>query len=132
MSWLALVAFLELAYLPMGDCVMYEAPNVVYARGGLAVTMDAEVVAFDHVFIGGNIMTAMWADDPDYSEGQLGFWPERMGYQFRAGVRFDPVEIGFRHYCTHPVVPWMPWMPQQIVWEGGYEEVYLRIGTPRR
>ena len=56
------------------------------------------------------------------------FNPEQMAYLFGFGWRRDNFEIGFRHYCTHPIIAYMPQYDDiDLFWEGSYEEVFIRF-----
>jgi len=129
MNWLALFFALELGWMPSGDFLMYDPPSIVSVTGSLYVDMEARATAFGFLFAGGSVKTFMWAHDGGYS-----FMPFRLLYEFEAGATLGPVEVGFRHYCTHPqwVYLWAyQWWDarygQAARWEGAYEEVYLRL-----
>lgn len=124
MQWIVLAAALELGWMPMGDFVMHEPQGWASTTGSFYVEMDARVVICDILFVGGEVKTLMYKTPDGYS-----FWPERMVYEFSAGVTFGPAEIGWRHMCTHPIIPYLREWPGLARWEGAYEEVYLRVDT---
>jgi len=105
--------------------VAYDPPVDVGFDGSFYAQLDVEAEAWGAVFVGGSIRTNVWR-----LEDGFGFWPERDLYGFRAGLRLGIVEVGFRHWCTHPVMPMLLGACDPL-WEGGYEEVYLRIGNGR-
>lgn len=133
MTWLVLAAALEVGLLPMGDFLMYDPPSTVSITGTIYTELEARATAWGVLFVGGEVRTFAWAVDGSYS-----FTPFRLLYQFEAGFTLGPLEIGFRHYCTHPQWVYL-WAyrygdaiyGQQARWEGAYEEVYLRLETPR-
>jgi hypothetical protein len=88
----------------------------------LYVDLDVELRAWDILFVGGNAKTYM----TKYAE-MKSFSPNTMEYAFTAGLRFGIVEVGFRHYCMHPVIPWIYHIEVAPQWEGSYEELYLKI-----
>ena len=55
-------------------------------------------------------------------------WPYQMTFLFNAGWRNENIEIGFRHYCMHPVVPFLELTgaPTQN-WECSYDELFIRV-----
>jgi hypothetical protein len=122
MTWLAFLFALEVGYMPVGDFVMHDPPGYVCLDESFYVHFDAEVVLFKYGFVGGSIKTFMWKTADSYQ-----FCPERDLYEFKVGLRFDHVELGWRHYCTHPVMPYLNSWLGGAKWEGGYEEVYLRL-----
>jgi len=123
MNWLVLAMALEVGWMPLGDFVMREPPGFVSVTGSFYVDMEARATAFGFLFVGGEVKTFMW-----HYEGEYSFAPERMLYQFNAGVTWGPVEIGYRHFCTHPISVYLSW-PGKALYEGAYEEVYLRLET---
>lgn len=124
MSWLALFFALEVGFLPMGFIGTYfkETPIGVDLQGSGYVDIDLEFALFQYAFIGGGVKTYIYR----YSNSRY-FSPATVEYDFRAGLRFEPLELGFRHYCAHPVVPWVYFREISPQWEGGYEELYLRL-----
>jgi hypothetical protein len=123
MTWLILLYSLELGYLPLGELALYD-PGIYYdIKHSLYTTMDAELQGFGF-FIGGHIRTTMWHDGTGYT-----FRPNSAEYLVKMGYRRGNVEIGFRHYCTHPVVVLFGLARRyEAIWEGAYEELYFRIG----
>jgi hypothetical protein len=128
MNWLILVAALELGVAPVDQMIMYGPPDDIFSASPIIYTqLEARVMMFDVLFVGGSVQTQTWWD------GEGSFWPFRAAYLFEAGLRHKWLEIGFRHYCTHPVMPLQPlWVDpptQETRWEGGYEQIYIRLET---
>ena len=121
MSWLVFIFALEAGLIPSDHFVMYEIPTEYVYSQSFYLQMDVEAELFDLFFIGGSIRSYVWKS----REGPS-FWPFRDGYLFKVGLRKKPFELGFRHYCTHPVIPSQ--YPAQMNWEGAHEEIYFRIG----
>lgn len=123
MSWLALFFALELAVLPNGFIQTYDTDLVHESLiGDGLVKMEAEATLFDYFFVGGEMDCYLKVQDGDNP-----FFPVDMFYAFSAGARFDFLEIGFRHYCMHPIVPFLYHAEVSPQWEGSYEEIYLRV-----
>lgn len=115
--WMAL----EAGYQPLGDLAMYEQARL-YSERSFYLEMQARVTIAHTLFVGGEVTTYM-------SPLSLNNWdPTRMLYQFNAGLRVDGIEVGFRHYCTHPVMTYLPWrrLGRQY-WEGAWEQIYARV-----
>ncbi len=133
MHWLALFFALEAGWMPAGDFVMYDPPSMETVAGSFYTEFEARVTAWGFLFVGGSVKTFVWL-----YEGEYTFAPERSLYSLEAGVKFGPVEVGFRHYCTHPTWIYL-WAfrygdaeyGQAARWEGAYEEVYLRFEMGR-
>lgn len=123
MTWLALAFALEVGLLPFDQTIMYQPPARSDEKWVFYTTLEAELQFLDnHAFIGGRTEIREWKD-----LAAMGFWPERAGFAFNAGLRWGPVEIGFLHYCTHPVIPFEPLREPSVLWEGAYEKIYLRV-----
>jgi len=123
MNWLALAFALELGWMPMGDFLMHEPSQHIQLAGTFYVDMEARATAFGFLFVGGEVKTFVWK----YDDGSYSFSPERMLYQFNAGITFGIAEVGWRHYCTHPMQTYLWSWDGPARWEGAYEELYLRL-----
>ena len=125
MTWLALFFALELGFLPNGYIGTFHderQPEYVILLGSGFVDMEVEVVLWGYGFVGGS--TKVYINL--YNNGST-FSPETAEFDFHIGFRIDPLEVGFRHYCMHPIVPWIYYTRVSPQWEGSYEEIYLRL-----
>lgn len=123
MNWLIFLFVFEVGFLPHGDFIMYEELELVPVQYSLYTDLQAEVVISNLLFIGGGVRTGMW-----YHDGYT-FFPHRTSYNFQMGIRRGMVEVGIRHYCFHPVTPFFALLDYGALWEGAYEEIYLRISN---
>lgn len=129
MNWIALAFALELGWMPNGDFLMYDPPSFVSVAGSYYTELEMRATAFGFLFVGGSVKSFVWL-----YEGEYTFAPERELYEFEAGLTRGPLEVGFRHYCTHPMWPYL-WAYQHgdagygqaARYEGAYEELYLRL-----
>jgi hypothetical protein len=125
MHWLYFIFALEAGVLPNTSFLMYQ-PDLRYIIGavGFYTELEASIEAWGF-YVGGAVRTNMWPQQ----EG-LSFWPFQMTYRFEAGWRNQWFTLGFRHYCMHPVVPYLQLTgaPTQL-YEGIYEEIYIRINA---
>jgi hypothetical protein len=121
MSWIVLAFALEVGWMPQGDFLMHEPTSIVTLQGMFYVDLDARITLWGSTFVGGEVKTIMWKGE------RYSFSPERMLYQFNAGIKLDPLELGWRHYCTHPMWTYLQSWKGTARWEGAYEEVYLRL-----
>ena len=123
MNWLILLYFLELGFSPLYssynslpvDSFGIENTNIFY------VNLDVEVEIFDHLFIGGAVKTYTQNDDG------VSLYPFEANYLFKAGLRFNNLELGFKHFCLHPVRPYEMYYEPQGSTNSAYEEFYIRI-----
>ena len=126
MNWLILLYFLELGYAPF-----YQSLNVlpvdnkkIKNESVMYITIDAEIIVLEHLFIGGAVKTYFQDDATDYS-----YIPVEADYLFKAGFRYKNLELGFRHLCLHPVRPYEMYYQPQGSTDGSYEEFYIRISN---
>ena len=122
MNWLILLYFIELGYAPY-----YQSINIlpgshkfIVNESIMYVTFDTEVVLFKHIFIGGSSKIFMQPKKNSYQ-----FYPIENDFLFRAGLRFENIEAGFRHQCNHPI--YNCGVQSQGKSYGGFEEFYIRI-----
>jgi len=120
MNWLLFIFALEAGIIPTDIFVIYQVSHEEIHDQSIYIQFEAEIELFKILFVGGSIRTYAWKEIENIS-----FWPWRDGYLFNAGLRYKILELGFRHYCTHPIIPYQ--YPAQMNWEGAYEEIYLRV-----
>lgn len=124
MSWLALFFALELGIAPNIGVLQYQPEAAIASEWEVGYTqLETELELFNLLFIGGGVRTYITPG----SSGRT-FTPNTTVYDFCTGLRRSPIEIGWRHRCFHPTVPYLPVFQQQITGlEGGYDEIYLRF-----
>lgn len=124
MNWLVLLFALELGFSPN-----YVSMNLAIPEPELNVTEDigyvlfeAEVVAWDHLFVGGAVKTYI------QGTGSLtNFHPFESDYMFNAGLRFGQLEIGGKRFCLHPNRPYNILYNTQGDTDASYTEYYIRM-----
>ena len=125
MNWLILLYFIELGYSPFYQSLnVMEESSRINAENIYYITLDAEVVILDHLFIGGAVKT--YFQD---LKNNKSYYPFEADYLFKAGLRFKNIEAGFRHFCLHPVRPYEMYYQPQGSTDGAYEEFYIRISS---
>jgi hypothetical protein len=131
MNWLVLAFALQLGYTPNDTVWQYnKPPEITFEQGQVLVDMDAEVRAWNMLYIGGSLGVPVAIETGEAAPNlsvEPGAWPSALQSIFRAGVRFGGVEIGWSHLCTHPVMPYQPMFGQQTLWEGGYDEFHVKF-----
>ena len=126
MNWLVLLFAFEVGMVPNNGWVMQEFDYHLQEQNQYYTEFEFEAEAWDTLFVGGKIKTRMY-DSPD----SWTYKPFTDEYTFNAGLRFDFLEIGFRHLCTHPVIPYIRSSGAKINYEGAYDELYFRIEVKR-
>lgn len=124
MNWLILLYFIELGYSPFYDSRnVSEIDNIrIRTESVYYITLDTELLIFNHFFIGGAVKTYYQDLKDDYF-----YHVFEADYIFKAGLRYKNLEAGFRHFCLHPVRPYEMYYQPQNSTDGGYEEFYIRI-----
>jgi hypothetical protein len=122
MTWLALAFALEIGTLPSGGFVLYEAPDFINAKGSYYIDFQAEIVAWDLLYISGGIKTYIWDQG-----GEWTFWPHSTLYNVGAGLRLGLLTVGWRHFCAHPVTPYSILYDPQLQGEGSWDEIFVRM-----
>lgn len=121
MNWLVLLFAVEAGLMPMAQVWNVDPPANARDDSGSYTALDAEVEIAQYLFIGGHVTTYVWRTDNSYS-----YKPARADYGFRAGVRFRGLELGWRHFCSHPIAPnWH--MIRELPYEASYNQMYIRI-----
>ena len=125
---------MEFGYQPVGTVVMYKqpswrTPDFAHFSGSFYTDLEIMVgiagINTLGFYVGGGVRTEMWG-----LNNELSFWPHLSNYRFLASFRYGPIEIGFRHFCIHPVVPMLALIqPVEQIWEGAYEEVFIRVSN---
>ena len=123
MKIIMLLLTLEMGIIPAGHLRMYDFNKDVYPGVSFYGDYNFEVQMFDnHFFYGIGNKIFIWKVE----EGKS-FKPDAINFIFFAGLRFgDNVEIGFRHYCQHPIAAWANGNIDST-WERWYEEVYIKL-----
>jgi hypothetical protein len=99
MTWLALAYFLSLGtlngqQLTSPDFITFQTLPLTFQT-----TFGIEAQLFNnHLFAGGSVQTWESALDGGF------FAPNEGIYIFSAGLRWEGLEIGYRHECDHPIV----------------------------
>ncbi len=60
-------------------------------------------------------------------EGNKTFKPDAINFIFFAGLRFNAyIEIGYRHYCEHPIKAW-DYGNESTIFERSLAEIYVEL-----
>lgn len=119
MQWLVLSYFLSIGTLSYNAQVltMLGPAEIATPDRTFQTTLGVELQAFDnHLFAGGSVQT--W--ETIYG---LVFAPSESLYVFSAGIRFDGLELGYRHECDHLTLSEMI-LPMKG-FGGNRDEIYL-------
>ena len=121
---------LTLACMPMNDMVDYSLDSIYgdyLLSNGISYYADIDLefsTPKDHFFIGGGFKSVFAP-----KENLRSFVPLRDAFDFNIGMRYNRFQLGFRHYCTHPVALAVHNRPNKYAIHGAYEEIYLTISN---
>jgi len=124
MTWLALIFALECGIAPQIGVLQYEPREALVSDWEIGYAqLEAEVELFGILFAGGGVRTYITP------HGGITNWsPNTSVYDWRLGARWKWLELGWRHRCFHPTVPYLPSLNQEITGlEGSYDELYFRL-----
>jgi hypothetical protein len=126
MTWLALVWALQIGYVPMQQVDVWgpQWGNWHVPESATEVTMEAAVVLFDHVEIGGMLKSYQTPTGPG------AFMPFRMDYGIHADIVFknetSSVRLGIMHECDHSITLGF-FLPPPSPLAMAQTEMYLRF-----
>ena len=122
MSWLVFIFALECGISPQIDVIQYEPREADSLKWGVGYTqLEAEIELFALLFAGASVRTYITPSGP------LNFSPNTSVYDWRCGLRWKMLELGWRHRCFHPTIPYQPIFKQVVTGiEGAYDELYFR------
>lgn len=124
LAWLSLAFAIEVGVTPQSSWQAVTLEGYEQYCGGVTVytQLDFSISAWGHFFLKGFVRT------DTQPEAINSFDPYASSYEVSFGYQRGGVEIGFRHWCKHPVATYVlnrtDILPNL---EGAYEEVYLRL-----
>ena len=124
--------WIELGILPLGALLQYDpTPDMDLVQQSDPIFIDLDLyselytgIEWNHFGIAGSVRTYLRKTPFGYT-----FQPNSVLYGAQAWFRTDWMELGYRHYCQHPVIVRFEFIrTPHIEWESAYAELYLRIG----
>lgn len=112
----------EMGIIPGGTFKTYDFTRRIYDKLSFYGDFKFETQMFDnHLFFGIGSKIYMWKVRESKS-----FKPDSINFLFFAGIRInESVEIGWRHYCDHPIKSWDNGSNTNL--ERWYEEAYIKL-----
>lgn len=128
LPWLQASAAIQLGITPQLGVIQYQPEGWEILQWAVGYTqLEAEVVFFRHLFAGGSVRTYITATDT-----WLNWSPNTTVYDWRVGLRWPMLELGWWHRCFHPTIPYQPVFDQVVTGvEGAFDELYLRLEIGR-
>ena len=120
MKWFILYAALKFSWIPNSSYYHMITREGMEDRQDYSITVEMELSFYkDMFFIGGNIFIPM------YTNSKINFKPTSLGSLFYTGIRYEFIEIGYSHYCEHPISAWQS--NYRLNYEFVYDEIYLEL-----
>lgn len=117
-----------IAYLPLES--LYQSTGSYNASENKKLCFYADfntrIYFLDFLFFGGDMRCNFYKNNIDF----IYFVPDMMTFKFSTGLKFSNFEIGFNHYCLHPVIPYFNQQQNiKVLFEGAYEEIYIKFSS---
>lgn len=96
MNWLVVIFAIEAGLVPNNAWWLYEQEEL-HEAPGYYTTIEAEAEIGETLFVGGSIRTDMTTNN------HRNFNPHWVTYDFTVGARWQFLEVGWRHRCSHPI-----------------------------
>ena len=114
---------IEFGLIPKGHIKQYEYSVDLYKNMSFYGNTYFELQFLDNILFSGiGTKLYIWKVNGGY-----GFHADYINMMFTLGLRYKLVEIGFRHYCEHPIISWIDGNYIDSNWERMYEELYIKI-----
>jgi hypothetical protein len=124
MNFVIITFALKLAFVPIQTNLIYPSDfsfQRCNTENYFYIDFYADIEIKELFFISGRINVPVF----QYTDSFY-FYPFALGSLFSAGFRYSIFELGYSHYCIHPVVPSYH-MNHSIQYEGSHDEIYIEI-----
>jgi hypothetical protein len=113
----------EFGIIPKGHLKQYEYDRDVWPGMSFYGDLYFETSFINNIiFAGIDTKVYIWKINDSHS-----FHPDYIHFMFTGGLRYRFAEIGFRHYCEHPIMVWFEDNNINQNWERWYEEIYIKL-----
>lgn len=121
--------YIEAGYLPSFNQTEYRSATGLGSTKFNSINFDkmlyteigGKVYLLKYVYLGGSSICYMY---PVYNT--INFFPTYMSFQVDAGFTFDKIEIGYKHRCSHPMVPSLYFIEPLSYVDSSYDKVFVR------
>jgi len=126
MKIFTLMIMLNFGIIPNGHLKLYESRNNIRNEMSMFGDFNIEARMFNnHFFYGIDSKIFIWKTDSGYD-----FSPDRIDFLFFTGIRFNEhLEIYWKHFCQHPIIPWINSGYDYSIFESSYNEIGIQFKT---
>lgn len=117
---LAILFSIEFGFLPIDNFELHQTWKTEnYNNYYMENTIELSI--YDIFYLGGD--TRITASNINIKN----FYLSEIWFNFFLTLKFKGFEIGFRHFCEHPLMPYISKNGiGEIIAEGAYEEIYIK------
>jgi len=92
--------------LSLGDCnnELYSLPDTIaenYFEQQYFLTFNAEIFLYEYFYVKGAAKLLVYSHNKDVL-----MYPRALSSCFELGALLHGLKVGWKHFCTHPIVPW--------------------------
>ena len=123
MEWILFIIQLEMGFTPNAyfaednnDYTYYELP--------IYIEVSPEFVFFDLLKVGGTMRVNMFNTS---TAERLNFTPVELSSLFYIEFNYEELTIGWRHLCSHPIIPWNDYGYPGQDSNKAYDQLYIRF-----
>ena len=124
MSLLLFSFILEIGFSPMYYAEIYGpiSHERIADENSMYTQLEIELGIAGFIFARGGVKT-----DVLKIANEQAFSPYESTYLFEGGVQYEGVEIGYRHLCIHPTMPYRWNYAPSTTIDGYYDEYYIKF-----
>lgn len=112
---------LEIGVIPNGHIKMYESYRDVHTEVSYYGDFNFEARLAKTFFVGVKAKIFLWK----VKDG-ITFNPDAINFTFYTGLKLKNIELGFRHFCDHPIKAWEKFH-RSTIFERSYQKIYLKV-----
>ena len=129
LSILSIILALELS-MADGTSELYNLPTDElvheYFENNIYLTFDAQIFIYEYFYVKGSAKILMYAE-----KEEVLFFPAALSSFFEIGYTMNGFSVGWRHLCTHPIVPYFGDNDFTKFYDEFGDELFIRSETKK-
>ncbi len=119
---IAFAFFIEVGYMPQSQVLTYvTVAEMIDESQQFYIELGGRLYFWDMLYVGGSAKIHMWP------EALTDWHPHKLDSLFEIGIEYGAIEFGFRHWCKHPIVPYLSEIGHFNSVDEVHEEIFLRV-----